>query len=104
MAKKNSLDDMRVEAHRRQDNLASDIDELVDRVNPKNAVQRWKNEVLGSVKDFSGAGDGQSPVTIPVVAGGVIGVIVLGAGIAAAIALSRAGDDTAQKKSRKSPQ
>ena len=104
MAKKNYLDDMRVEAHRRQDNLASDIDELVDRVNPKNAVQRWKNEVLGSIKDFSGAGDGQSPVTVPVVAGGVIGVIVLGAGIAAAIALSRGGDGKAEQTSRKQRQ
>ncbi|HIY24929.1 MAG TPA: DUF3618 domain-containing protein [Candidatus Brachybacterium merdigallinarum] len=101
MAKKISLDDMRVEAHRRQDNLASDIDELVDRVNPKNAVQRWKNEVLGSVKDFSGAGDGQSPATLPVVAGGVIGVIVLGGGIATAIALSRGGDEKAKQKPRK---
>ncbi|MCG7308235.1 DUF3618 domain-containing protein [Brachybacterium halotolerans subsp. kimchii] len=52
MAKKNkvSLEDMRQEATRRQDNLASDIDELVDRVNPKNAVARWANEAVSTVK------------------------------------------------------
>ena len=89
MADKKSLDDMRDEAYRRQDNLASDIDELVDRVNPKNAVTRWKNELVGSVKGFSAAGDGKSASTLPVVVGGVIGVVVIGAGIAAAVALSR---------------
>ena len=93
MAKKNSLDDMRDEAYRRQDNLASDIDELIDRVNPKNAAQRWKNEIVGSVKSFSDAGDGKTPATLPVaIAGGVIGVIVLGAGIAAVVALSGDGE------------
>ncbi|WP_240613427.1 DUF3618 domain-containing protein [Brachybacterium endophyticum] len=52
MAKKNkaSLEDMRQEATRRQDNLASDIDELLDRVNPKNAASRWVNETVSSVK------------------------------------------------------
>lgn len=90
MAKKNSLDDMRDEAYRRQDNLASDIDELVDRVNPKNAVTRWKNELVGSVKGFSEAGDEKSsPVPLTAVVGGVIGVVVLGAGIAVAVAASR---------------
>lgn len=89
MADKKSLDDMRDEAYRRQDNLASDIDELVDRVNPKNAVTRWKNELVSSVKGFSAAGDGKSASTLPVVVGGVIGVVVLGAGIATAVALSR---------------
>ena len=80
---------MRDEAYRRQDNLASDIDELMDRVNPKNAVIRWKNELVGSVKGFSDAGDGKSASTLPVVVGGVIGVVLLGAGIATAVALSR---------------
>jgi len=89
VAKKNNLDDMRDEAFRRQDNLASDIDELLDRVNPKNAVTRWKNELVGSVKGFSAAGDGKSASTLPVVVGGVIGVVVLGAGLATVIALSR---------------
>src|SRR5690625_5864852 len=59
VAKKNSLDEMRDEAYRRQDNLASDIDELIDRVNPKNAAQRWKNEIVGSVKRSEEAGDGK---------------------------------------------
>jgi len=90
VAKKKSLDDMRDEAYRRQDNLASDIDELIDRVNPKNAATRWKNELVGSVKGFSAAGDGKTPATLPMaIAGGVIGVVVIGAGIAAAVALSR---------------
>lgn len=89
MADKKSLDDMRDEAYRRQDNLASDIDELIDRVNPKNAVTRWKNELVGSVKGFSAAGDGKSDSTLPVVVGGVIGVVVLGAGIAVLVARSR---------------
>ena len=89
MADKKSLDDMRDEAYRRQDNLASDIDELIDRVNPKNAVPRWKNELVGSVKGFSAAGDGKSDSTLPVVVGGVIGVVVLGAGIAVLVARSR---------------
>ena len=89
MADKKSLDDMRDEAYRRQDNLASDIDELIDRVNPKNAVTRWKNELVGSVKGFSAAGDGKSDSTLPVVVGGVIGAVVLGAGIAVLVARSR---------------
>ena len=76
MADKKSLDDMRDEAYRRQDNLASDIDELIDRVNPKNAVTRWKNELVGSVKGFSAAGDGKSDSTLPVVVGGVIGAFI----------------------------
>ena len=100
MAKKNSLDDMRDEAYRRQDNLASDIDELVDRVNPKNAATRWKNELVGSVKGFSDAGDDKSSSTLPIaIAGGVIGVVLIGAGIAAAIALS-GGDDKPAKPSK----
>ena len=90
MAKNKSLDEMRDEAYRRQDNLASDIDELLDRVNPKNAATRWKNALVGSVKGFSAAGDGKTPATLPMaVAGGVIGVVLIGAGIATAVALSR---------------
>ncbi|MEE1616969.1 hypothetical protein [Brachybacterium sp. J153] len=97
MAKKQSLDDMRDEAFRRQDNLAADIDELLDRVNPKNAVTRWKNELLGSVKSFSDAGDGKTAATLPVVVGGVIGLVVIGGGIAAAVALSRREPTRGQK-------
>ncbi|MDN5598954.1 MAG: hypothetical protein ACTHV2_08880 [Brachybacterium sp.] len=101
MAKKKSLDDMRSEAYRRQDNLASDIDELVDRVHPVNAVTRWKNELVGSVKGFSAAGDEKSPATLPVaIAGGVIGVVLIGAGIAAAIALSDGEEKSAKKSSK----
>jgi hypothetical protein len=92
VATKKSLDDMRDEAFRRQDNLASDIDELIDRVHPVRAVTRWKNELVGAVKGFSAADDGKTPATLPMaVAGGVIGVIVLGAGIA--VAVSRSGGD-----------
>ena len=96
MAKKKSLDEMRDEAYRRQDNLASDIDELIDRVHPKSALTRWKNELTGSVKAFSAAGDGKTPSTLPAIAGGVIGVVLIGAGIAAAIALS-GGDEKPSK-------
>ena len=101
MAKKNSLDDMRDEAYRRQDNLASDIDELVDRVNPKNAGDPLEErELVGSVKGFSDAGDDKSASTLPIaIAGGVIGVVLIGAGIAAAIALS-GGDDKPAKPSK----
>ena len=101
MAKKNSLDDMRDEAYRRQDNLASDIDELVDRVNPKNAVIRWKNEIVGSVKGFSAAGDEKTSSVPPAaIAGGVIGVVVLGAGVAIAVAASRREPTQGQKVAR----
>ncbi|GAA1485766.1 hypothetical protein [Brachybacterium fresconis] len=101
MAKKNSLDDMRDEAYRRQDNLASDIDELVDRVNPKNAVTRWKNEIVGSVKGFSDADDEKtSSVPLTAIAGGVIGVVVLGAGVAIAVVLSRREPTQGQKVAR----
>lgn len=101
MAKKKSLDDMRSEAYRRQDNLASDIDELIDRVHPVNAVTRWKNELVGSVKGFSAAGDEKTSATLPVaIAGGVAGVVLIGAGIAAAIVLS-GGDENSAKKSPK---
>lgn len=52
MAKKNkvTLEDMRAEADRRQDNLATDINELMDRVNPKNAASRWSNEAKSTMK------------------------------------------------------
>lgn len=101
MAKKNSLDDMRDEAYRRQDNLASDIDELVDRVNPKNAVTRWKNEIVGSVKGFSDADDEKtSSVPLTAIAGGVIGVVVLGAGVAIAVAATRREPTQGQKVAR----
>ncbi|MGO1225577.1 hypothetical protein ACT3SQ_08640 [Brachybacterium sp. AOP42-C2-15] len=101
MAKNKNLDEMRDEAYRRQDNLASDIDELINRVNPKNAVTRWKNEITGAVKGFSAAGDGKSPATLPVaIAGGVIGVVLIGAGIAAAVALT-GGDDSSAKAAKK---
>ena len=101
MAKKKSLDDMRSEAYRRQDNLASDIDELVDRVHPVNAATRWKNELVGSVKSFSAAGDEKTPATLPVaIAGGVVGVVLIGAGIAAAIVLS-GGDEKPTKDEKK---
>lgn len=100
MAKDSSLDEMRDEAYRRQDNLAADIDELIDRVNPKNAVARWKNEIVGSVKSFSAADDGKSPSDGALaVAGGVIGLVVLTTGIAIAIAVALSGDD--EEKARK---
>lgn len=82
MAKKSSdsLEGMRDEAVRTQDNLAADIDELVDRLNPKNAVTRWKNEAMQTAKGFFVADDGSYDLPrIAAVAGGVIGI----AGIAA---------------------
>lgn len=85
MAKKDteSLEGLRDEAVRRQDNLASDIDELVDRVNPKNAVTRWKNETTQVVKSFFVADDGTYVVPhLAVVAGGVIGTAGLITGLA----------------------
>ena len=101
MAQKKSLDDMRSEAYRRQDNLASDIDELIDRVHPVRAVTRWKNELVGSVKGFSEAGDGKTPATLPVaIAGGVAGVVLIGAGIAAAVLLTGGDEKSAKKASR----
>lgn len=57
--KKESLEEMKGEALRRQDNLAADIDELLDRINPVNAIQRWKNEATDSAKSFS------SPIAAP---------------------------------------
>lgn len=101
MAKNKSLDEMRSEAYRRQDNLASDIDELIDRVHPVNAAKRWKNEVVGAVKGFSGAGDEKTPATLPAaVAGGVIGVVLIGVGIAAAVALSGGDGKSAKELSK----
>ncbi|SLM88637.1 hypothetical protein [Brachybacterium nesterenkovii] len=86
MAKKNteSLEGMRVQAVRKQDNLAADIDELVDRINPKNAVTRWKNETVQAVKGFFVADDGSYDLPhIAAVAGGVIGTVGVIAGLAA---------------------
>lgn len=77
-----SLESMREGAVRQQDNLASDIDELVDRLNPKNAVERWKNETTQAVRSFFVADDGSPDLPrTAAVAGGVIGVIALGAGV-----------------------
>lgn len=74
--KKASLEDMRSEAFRRQDNLASDIDELVDRVHPAHALARWKNEATSVAKGFFVADDGSTHLPrVAVVAGGVIGVV-----------------------------
>lgn len=89
MAKKDSesLDDLRDEAIRRQDNLAGDIDELVDRLNPKNAVTRWKNESVQVVRSFFVADDGSYDLGhIAVVAGGVIGTVGLITGAAVLVA------------------
>src|SRR5699024_12273122 len=89
VAENKRLDEMLIEACGRQDNRAADIDELIDRVHPVNAAKRWKNEVVGAVKGFSGAGDEKTPATLPAaVAGGVIGVVLIGVGIAAAVAPS----------------
>lgn len=80
--KKDSLDNMKVEALRRQDNLASDIDELIDRVNPKNAFLRLKNEATDATKSFFVADDGSvKPGPAAGVAGSVIGTIAIVVGI-----------------------
>ncbi|WP_058234339.1 DUF3618 domain-containing protein [Devriesea agamarum] len=79
-----SLEEMDREATRRQDNLARDIDELLDRLNPKNAAVRWKNEAVASVKGFFVADDGKASASrVAAVAGGVIGGVVLIAGTVA---------------------
>lgn len=110
-SKKASLEDMSREAQRRQDNLAADIDELIDRINPRNALMRWKNEALDAAKGFSAAGDGQDARgRIAAVAGGVIGVIALAAGVTALV-LARgreedgadAGGASAAKRSNAAP-
>lgn len=81
-----SLEDMRDQAVRQQDNLAADIDELVDRLNPKNAVIRWKNEAVGVVKGFFVADDGSYDLPhVAVAAGGVIGTVGLITGLAVLI-------------------
>lgn len=99
MAKKKNLDQLRAEAERRQDNLASDIDELIDRVNPKNAVQRWKNEIVSSVRDFAAAGDGKSAApSTAAVAGGVIGLVALTALVSGGIALNHLVQDRRSAK------
>lgn len=102
-SKKASLEDMSREAERRQDNLAADIDELIDRIHPKNALMRWKNEALDAAKGFSAAGDGQGAQgRIAAVAGGVIGVIVLAAGIAVLAATRGRGEqEEAPRKAAK---
>src|SRR5699024_4243562 len=85
-------------AYRRQDNLASDIDELIDRVHPVNAAKRWKNEVVGAGKGFSGAGDEKTPATLPAAdAGGATDVVLIRVGLAPAVALS-GGDGEAAKE------
>lgn len=92
MAKKkdDSLDELRDEAVRRQDNLASDIDELVDRLNPKNALERWKNEATQVVKGFFVADDGSYDLPhVAVVAGGVIGTVGVVVGLGVLVARRR---------------
>ncbi|MDO5662119.1 MAG: hypothetical protein Q4G40_05450 [Brachybacterium sp.] len=85
-----TLEGMREEAVRRQDNLAADIDELVDRLNPKNAFERWKNETTAAAKSFFVADDGEPDLPrIAAVAGGVIGV--LGATVGLIVLASRSG-------------
>ena len=82
-----SLDGLRTEAYRRQDNLAADIDELIDRVHPRNVAIRLKNEATRAVKGFFVADDGSYDLPhIGMVAGGVVGVLslVTGTGILAA--------------------
>ncbi|MGQ4494076.1 DUF3618 domain-containing protein [Dermabacteraceae bacterium P13115] len=83
MAKKKqpSLDEMEQEALRRQDNLASDIDELLDRVNPKNVAQRVTKEAKDKIAGFFVADDG-NPRTenISVLAGAVVGITALAVG------------------------
>ncbi|MCT1866776.1 hypothetical protein M3B90_04460 [Dermabacter sp. p3-SID358] len=79
--KKDSLEDMKDEALRRQDNLAADIDELLDRVNPVNAFQRWKNEAKDSTKSFFVADSGAvKPVPVAGLVGGALGLLAVTAG------------------------
>nr|WP_183375242.1 MULTISPECIES: DUF3618 domain-containing protein [Helcobacillus] len=43
---------MRADAYRRQNNLAGDVAELLDRVNPKNVLERTKNEAVDKGRAF----------------------------------------------------
>ena len=84
MAKNNDVEDLKREAERRQDNLAADVDELLDRINPKNALERWKNELTGKGANFAGADDGSdSTALVAVIAGGVLGAAALVGGTTA---------------------
>lgn len=91
MADNKSLDEMKADALRRQDNLASDINELLDRVNPRNAFERFKNEAADRTQSFFVADNGQpKPAPIAGVAGAAVGVITLAIG--AAVLVSRIGN------------
>ncbi|MCS6710961.1 hypothetical protein JSY14_02615 [Brachybacterium sp. EF45031] len=77
-----SLTDMRDEAYRRQDNLAADIDELLDRLHPVHAAKRWMNEAKSVGAGFFVADDGSTHLPrVAAVAGGVIGTIGLITGL-----------------------
>ncbi len=90
MADDQSLDEMKADALRRQDNLASDINELLDRVNPRNAAERFKNEAADKAKSFFVADDGQpKPAPIAGTAGAAVGIVTLVIG--AAVLASRIG-------------
>ncbi|MCT1955554.1 hypothetical protein M3C92_04875 [Dermabacter hominis] len=79
--KKESLEEMKGEALRRQDNLAADIDELLDRINPVNAIQRWKNEASDSAKSFFVADSGAvKPAPVAGLIGGALGLLAITAG------------------------
>lgn len=72
-----------------QDRLAADINELVDRINPKNVALRTKNELVAKARDLVTTEDGG--VNVPVVAGIGAGVSALGAGVVV-LARKRASD------------
>lgn len=96
MAKKNDVESMKQEAERRQDNLAADVDELLDRINPKNALERWKNELTGKGANFAGSADGNdSTALIAVIAGGAVGAAAL---IGGSIALGVTAKKRVQRK------
>lgn len=77
------IDELTTDVRRGQDRLAADINELVDRLHPARALERWKNEAVGSAKGFFIAGDGEPDTgRIAAVAGGVVGVLSLLVGTA----------------------
>lgn len=72
-----------------QDRLAGDINELIDRINPKNVALRTKNELVAKGRDLVLNEDGSPNVRI--LAGLGAGVAAVGVGVAA-LARKRAHD------------
>ena len=78
--KKQTLNELKQEAFRRQENLATDIHELLDRVHPVNAAKRFRNETADALKD------NKTPLI-----GAVVGTVSVVAGILLLLSRSKKG-------------